>query len=262
MPSTKSPLIIAHRGASAAAPENTLAAFGQALDLGADGLELDVRLAGDGVPVVIHDATLRRTGSGRSAIAQMSFAQLAKEDVGSWFNRAHPALAREEYGRQFVPALESVFQLVIDRKPGAFTIYIELKTDGESSDLAKAVADLIKRYRFHQRVVVVSFDLSALRQTKLVDSSIRIGALFAPRHGGGAGLRAERIVAMATEAGADEILLHRLIARPRLVKSAIGRDLKVVVWTVDDPAWVSRARALGVHALITNDPALLLSHRP
>jgi len=259
--STKPPLIIAHRGASIAAPENTLAAFGQALDTGADGLELDVRLASDGVPVVIHDATLRRTGLVREAVAQMSSAQLAKADVGSWFNRTQPAMAREEYARQFVPTLESVFQLVIDRKPDDFTIYIELKTEEKSLDLAGPVADVIKRYRFHERVVIVSFDLGALRQTKLIDSTIRTGALFAPRHGGGAGLRAERILAMAVESGADEILLHRLIARTKLVSSAIRRDSKVVVWTVDDVKWLGRARELGVHALITNDPALLLSHR-
>ncbi|HEY6046808.1 MAG TPA: glycerophosphodiester phosphodiesterase family protein [Pyrinomonadaceae bacterium] len=261
MHSTRPPLIIAHRGASATAPENTLAAFVQAMELGADGLELDVRLASDGVPVVIHDATLRRTGSVRGAIAQMSSAQLAKADVGNWFNRAQPTLAREEYARQFVPALEDVFQLVIERKPGDFTIYVELKTDGKSLDLAKPVADVIKRYRFHEHVVVVSFELDALRQIKLNDSSIRTGALFAPRHGAGAGLRAERIVAMAIESGAAEILLHRLIARPKFVNSAIGRNLKVVVWTVDAGTWLRRAGELGVHALITNDPALLLSHR-
>lgn len=259
MLSSKPPLIIAHRGSSATAPENTIAAFGQALDLGADGLELDVRLASDDVPVVIHDATLRRTGSVGGAIAQMSSAQLSKADVGSWFNRTQPTLAREEYARQFVPTLESVFRLVIDRTPDDFTIYIELKTDGKSLHVAEPVADLIKRYRFHERVVVVSFELDALSQTKLKDSSIRTGALFAPRHGGGAGLRAEKIVELALASGAEEILLHRLIARPKLVNSALRHNLKVVVWTVDNATWLRRARELGVHALITNDPALMLS---
>jgi glycerophosphoryl diester phosphodiesterase len=253
--STKSPLIIAHRGSSAAAPENTLASFDRAFADGADGIELDVRLASDGVPVVIHDATLRRTGPAHGAIAQMTSAELAQSDVGSWFNRAQPALAREQYAHECVPALSSVFQLALDRQP-KFTIYVELKTDGKSPDLVRPVADLIKRYKIHERVVIVSFDLEALRQTKLIDSSICTGALFAPRHGGGAGLRAERIMAMATGSGADQILLHRLIARSKLVSSAIRHDLKVVVWTVDDAIWLRRATDLGLHALITNDPAL------
>ena len=105
-----SPLIIGHRGASALAPENTLAAFARALDDGADGIELDVRLAKDGVPVVIHDATLRRTGLTSGEVAQMTSEQLANVNVGSWFNRAHPTLAREEYEQQRVPTLADVFQ--------------------------------------------------------------------------------------------------------------------------------------------------------
>jgi glycerophosphoryl diester phosphodiesterase len=259
--SNKSPLIIAHRGSSATAPENTLAAFAQAFDYGADGIELDVRLASDDVPVVIHDATLQRTGTSRTAIARMTSTQLADCDVGSWFNRAKPLLAREEYAREGVPTLESVFTLVTERDLRQRKIYVELKTDGAGSALGTSVAEVIKRCQFHASVVIVSFDLEALRHTKLFDSSIRTGALFAPRHGGGTGLRAERIVAMAIESGAEEILLHRLIARPRLVGEAINHGLKAVVWTADDPVWLRRAPELGVHAVITNDPALFVAKR-
>lgn len=260
--SITSPLIIAHRGSSAAAPENTLAAFARAFGDGADGIELDVRLARDGVPVVIHDATLQRTGTSRNAIAKMTSAQLAESDVGTWFNRAQALLAREEYSREGVPTLERVFQLVSDRGPRKYKIYVELKTDGPTpADLANAVAGLINRYKFQDRVVIVSFDLDALRQIKLIDSSIRTGALFAPRHDGGTGLRAEKIAGLATDCGAGEILLHRLIARPNLVDAAIGHGLAAVVWTVDDPAWLRRATDLGVHALITNKPDLFLAKR-
>jgi glycerophosphoryl diester phosphodiesterase len=259
--SIKSPLIIAHRGSSATAPENTIAAFARAFDDGADGVELDVRLASDGVPVVIHDATLQRTGSARSAIAKMTSAQLAESDVGSWFNRAQPLLSREEYTREGIPTLERVFQLVAGREPHKHQIYVELKSDGAAPDLARHVAELINRYRFQERVVVVSFDLDALRQTKLIDSSIRTGALFAPRHGGGIGMRAEKIVGLAMNSGAEEILLHRLIARPKLVGAAIGQGLEVVVWTADDTIWLRRAPDLGVHTLITNDPALFVAKR-
>jgi len=241
------------------APENTVAAFARAIDDGAEGIELDVRLAHDGVPVVIHDASLRRTGLASGAIDQISSGELAGTDVGTWFNRARPELAREEFASEGVPTLERVFQLVIDPH---FTIHVELKSDGNESDnLVRSVIELITRYRFQERVTVVSFDLDAIRQTKRLDSSIRTGALFAPRHGGGMGLRAERIVAMATDSGADEILLHRLIARPRLVNSALKNNLPVVVWTVDDLGWLQRARDLGVQALITNNPALLIAHR-
>src|SRR5262245_8945252 len=83
----KSPLIIGHRGASAAAPENTLTAFAQAVALGADGIELDVRLARDGVPVVIHDASLHHTAGRKTRVAHLTSPELTEIDVGSWFNR-------------------------------------------------------------------------------------------------------------------------------------------------------------------------------
>src|SRR4051794_314397 len=91
-----SPLIIAHRGASAWAPENTLAAFEMAMESGADGIELDVRLSRDGVPVVIHDATLRRVGGRNKRVACISAAELTQVDVGSWFNAKYPERAKSE----------------------------------------------------------------------------------------------------------------------------------------------------------------------
>ena len=81
------PLIIGHRGASADAPENTMAAFREAIAVGADGIEFDVRLTRDGVPVVIHDSTLRRTGGLPQRIAEITQSELATIDVGSWFAR-------------------------------------------------------------------------------------------------------------------------------------------------------------------------------
>ncbi|MFY9620534.1 MAG: glycerophosphodiester phosphodiesterase family protein [Pyrinomonadaceae bacterium] len=208
-----------HRGASALAPENTLAAFARALADGADGIELDVRLAKDGVPVVIHDATLRRTGLTSGEVAQMTSEQLANVNVGSWFNRAHPPLARNEYEQQRVPTLSEVFQFFRDQ-PGV--IYVELKTDGadSSSDLVRAVSDAIVQFGFQARVVVVSFELPAITETKSLNSSIRTGALFAPQRRPNVSWRADSMLHAATDCGADELLPHRLLARPKLTESA------------------------------------------
>jgi glycerophosphoryl diester phosphodiesterase len=256
--SNPQPLIIAHRGASALAPENTLAAFARGFDDGADGFELDVRLARDGIPVVIHDATLHRTGLVDNAIAGMTSTEISEVDVGSWFNRAHPELAKDKYAREAVPSLERVFQFVMDREPvRKYTIYAEMKTDDKRSlALVESVAHLIKRYGFHERVVVASFDLDAIAHLKVIDASIRTGALFAPRQAAGARLSSRKIIAAAAAHRADELLLHKLIARTRLVDAAANRNLPVVVWTVDDPIWLERAGNLKIHALITNNPAL------
>ena len=254
---THNPLIIGHRGASVHAPENTLAAFERAFAAGADGIELDVRLARDGVPVVIHDATLRRTGLRAGTVSRLTSGQLTKIDAGTWFNRTQPKLARSEYSEESIPTLEQVFEFCRSR-PGL--IYVELKSEKDEvpNDLAFVVTALIKRFKFQNRVVVVSFDLAAIAALKAFDGSIRTGALFGSSRMRGQIWRTDLILAAASECGADELLLNRLLARRRLLEKAGDRHLPVVVWTVDQPEWIQRARAANVHALITNDPARLL----
>ena len=254
---TNNPLIIAHRGASVIAPENTLAAFALAMESGADGIELDVRLSRDGVPVVIHDATLQRTGLRQEAVAGMTAKQLGKVDAGSWFNRAHPRRAREEYTRECVPTLDQVFRLFRDSDA---RLYVEMKVGADEgfADLTRAVGQLIKEQKLHSRTVVVSFDLAAIAQIKQIDSAIRTGALFEPKIDLSTIVRKRRMIEAAIDHAANEILLHRSIATRGVVRLAIQGDLPVVVWTVDHPKWVGRAHRLGIHALITNDPAKML----
>ena len=217
-----------------------------------------MRLAKDGIPVVIHDATLRRTGLTSGEVAQLTSTQLANVSVGSWFNRAHPTLARDVYDRQRVPTLSDVFLFLRD-KPGS--IYVELKTEGANppSDLVRAVSNAIVKFGFQARVVVVSFELPTVAAIKSLNSSIRTGALFAPQRRPNVSWRADSILNAATDCGADELLPHRLLARPKLIEKARDRHLPVVVWTVDDHVWVARARTLGIHALITNNPARMLA---
>ncbi len=254
---TSQPLIIGHRGASAIAPENTLAAFKQAIADGADGIELDVRLARDGVPVVIHDATLRRTGLKSGTVSRLTSEQLAKVHAGRWFNRTQPKLARSEYSEGRIPTLEQVFEVC---RTAQALIYVELKSEKDSSgdELVMAVADLVRRFKFQHRVVVISFDLSAITALKTLDRSIRTGALFGSTRPGKQIWRTDSVLAATGDCGADELLLHRLLARKRLVEKARDRDLPVVVWTVDQPEWIRRARVFSLHALITNNPAKLL----
>ena len=231
-----------------------MAAFSIAMDTGADGIEFDVRLSRDGVAVVIHDATLQRTGLREEAVAGMSAEQLGKVDVGSWFNRAHPKRAREEFTREGVPTLDQVIRLLQNRDA---RLYVEMKfgADEGFTDLTQAVARLIKEHKLHSRTVVVSFDLAAIAQIKQIDHVIRTGALFEPKSDLTTVVRKQRMIKAAIDHGANEILLHRAIATRGAIRLAIEAGLPVVVWTVDDPKWIDRARRLGIYALITNDPA-------
>jgi glycerophosphoryl diester phosphodiesterase len=251
----REPLVVAHRGASARAPENTLAAFRRAFDDGADGLEFDVRLASDGVPVVIHDATLRRTAGRKGEIASLSSTDFAEIDVGSWFNRRRPARAREEYALERIPTLARVLD---EFAPRSRALYVELKCNrADAALLAAAVVGVLRELPdAGRRSVVESFALEAIAEVKRLAPHLRTAALF-ERSLRRRPLTAREMCARALAHGADEIALHRSLATRRAVERARAAGLPTVVWTVDHPSWARRARELGLRALITNDPARL-----
>jgi glycerophosphoryl diester phosphodiesterase len=251
---SRAPLIIAHRGASARAPENTLAAFRRAFDDGADGLEFDVRLASDGVPVVVHDATLKRTAGRKGEIASLSSSALAEIDVGSWFNRRRPARAHEDYALERIPTLARVLD---EFAPRARALYVELKCGRDDTVLlAAAVVEVLRaRPLAARRSVVESFDLEAVAEVKRLAPHSRAAALF--ERSLRRPLAAREMCARALAHGADEIALQRPLATRRTVETARAAGLPTVVWTVDHPSWAGRALALGLRALITNDPARL-----
>jgi glycerophosphoryl diester phosphodiesterase len=255
---TSSPLILGHRGSSAIAPENTLAAFSQAITDRADGIEFDVRLSRDGVPVVIHDATLKRTGRIDQFVSNLTAAELQEVDVGSWF--ADRRQTTQTFAGEKLPSLAQVFELFAGTNG---VLYVEMKSDGdEGPALAAAVVRLARDSKMKERVVVESFDLSAVREIKRLDSSLRTAALFEPRLLQPIStLRRLKTVDAAVEVGADEIALHHTLASRQVIEKALDHGLEVVVWTVDEPRWISRARSFGVKALISNNPAMMVRHR-
>ncbi len=227
--------------------------------VGANGVELDVRLACDQVPVVIHDATLNRTGMKPGLISKLSSEELQQVDVGTWFDRRLKTAAKS-YAGERVPTLRQVFDLFSDI-PGS--IYIELKIRaGEGPILAANVINLIREYSMYHRAVLASFDLQTLEAARTIENGIRTAALFQPRKIARLPfLKSTSIVDLASSFGADEIALHHTLARKPITDRAIDRGMKIVVWTVDDPVWIARSRTLGIKALITNDPARMLHHR-
>jgi glycerophosphoryl diester phosphodiesterase len=253
------PLILGHRGASAVAPENTLAAFSRAIRDGADGIEFDVRLSRDGTPVVIHDATLKRTASVEHLVRELTAAELQEIDVGSWF-AARRQIPSASFAGEKLPTLVQVFELF---RTNTGLLYIEMKCDAEDGPaLAAQVVKLTREFRIADRVVVESLDLSAIAEVKRIDAGIRTAALFEPRLSRPIStLRRLKMVDMALAVRADEIALHHTLAGPRVSQKAKREGLEIVVWTVDDPEWIAGARALGVKALIANNPATMVHHR-
>ncbi|MFN8488115.1 MAG: glycerophosphodiester phosphodiesterase family protein [Caldilineaceae bacterium] len=156
--------IIAHRGASAYAPENTMAAFQLAQKMGIRGIELDTQLTADGVVALCHDRTLARYGHGGFVVEEMAWADLAALDMGAWFS---PYL----FGGEPMITLDQLFAHFGDQ----FTYHVELK--GKAPGLAAAVHALIQRYHLQANCFVTSFDYAWLVAMRALDSTCRLGWL-------------------------------------------------------------------------------------
>lgn len=245
-------LVVAHRGASAEAPENTLESFRLGLVQGADALELDVHLSADGVPVVIHDPDLRRTTDRAGQVAHLTVAELQAADAGARFTA--------DGGRSFpyrgqgvrVPTLEEVL-LAFPATP----LLVELKTP-----LAQdAVHQLLQRHDAYARVVPAAGIDDAL----IVSRRHGVAYSASPREtarlyfGAPVGL-APRAVPYA--ALSVPYRWHGLPVPTRwFVRAAHRRGAAVHVWTVDDPALARRLWGRGVSGIVTNVPGVMVRAR-
>ncbi len=220
------PLIIGHRGASGDAPENTLMAFQLAREQGADGLEYDVHLAKDGVPVVIHDLTLERTTNGEGRVSDFTSTELAELNAGDGAG---------------VPSLDSV----LAEFGGDFLHNIEIKGGSANAQtLVAAVADCIARYDLAANIVVSSFEEDILRAATQLPPPIAQAALIDP----------EAPSIPAFFAGTT-VHPYFMAVDQAFMRWAAEKSYRVHVWTIDEPQAAQRLKTLGVAAFITNYPA-------
>jgi len=235
------PLIIAHRGASAAAPQNTLAAFRRAMDLGADGVEMDVQLSADGAVVVIHDFSVDKTTDGTGDVATKTLAELEALDAGAKFS---PQFAGER-----IPTLAQVFEAL----EGKLLVNVELKDfNPRHSPLAARVVEVVRKYAMEKRVLFSSFNPFALRTIKRLAPEIPTGLLYAPH-----------LAVYLRRAWLAPLVSHEArhpqssMVTAQTMKWYRARGLRVNTWTVDDPAEMDRLIALGVDGIITSKPDVL-----
>jgi len=225
----------AHRGASALAPENTLAAFLAAEAAGAGGLEFDVQLSRDGIPVVLHDATVDRTSDGRGPIAGFSLAELRQLDAGCWFGTA--------FAGENIPTLQEV--LLWGSKRLRFNIEIKDSAAGQ------AVLDLSRRYR-QASIVVSSFDHELLRKLRRSAPQLPLAFLWEQQNWAAAVERAAACAAESFNPRYDCLSAE-------LVAACHRRGLAVYAWTVDAVATLERCWQLGVDGVFCNDPRRVLA---
>jgi glycerophosphoryl diester phosphodiesterase len=237
------PELIAHRGNSSAAPENTLAAFRAALDSGAEGVEFDVQLSRDGVPVVIHDENLERTTSGRGQVSERTLEELKRLDAGAWFAPEH-ADAR-------IPTLEEVLRVLRD---SALAIHIELKT-GELPypGLVDIVVKMVRYLELTQRVRFSSFNHHTLLQAARLAPEIPRAPLFY------AHLIEPWRYAQAH--GFQAVHVERHSCTPDLVRGCREAGLPLRVYTVNAEADFRALAAMGVDAVFTDRPRKLAEVR-
>lgn len=229
--------LIAHRGYSAVAPENTLVSFQLALEEQVFGVEFDVHFSADGIPVVIHDSTLDRTTNGCGNVAEKSIAQLQSFDAGSWFD--------SKFARETIPSLEQVLNLFSSTK---IKLFIELKSPqfwskSERDYLIEILAPV------RDRCVIASFEHKFLTQLQLDYPQFNYGYAvsnqteYSPHY------------LEALNPNARVILPHfsLILEQPSLTKTLQEEGWKIVTWTVDENAIAQKLSEFGVVTIITNN---------
>jgi glycerophosphoryl diester phosphodiesterase len=238
---TPSPVLaIAHRGASAYAPENTLAALRAAVELRCDLAEVDVQRTRDGVLVLAHDADLARTTGRHRAVGDLTYRELCRLDAGSWFSPAHAG--------EPVPTLEQALDVLDGSGTG---LLLEVKHPARHPGIAADVARTLRARRGYVesavatgRLVVQSFDHGVMRDFAALEPEVPVGLLGHPP--------VRRLPALAT--WATHVNPRHGRATAAYVEAVHDAGMSCLVWTVDKDADVRRAIDLGVDGVISNRP--------
>jgi glycerophosphoryl diester phosphodiesterase len=227
-------IVIAHRGASRAAPENTLSAMKKAIEFGADYAECDVFQTKDGEIVLFHDEEMERTTGKEGMIWEYALAELKELEVGSWFS--------EEFRGEPIPTLREVVRLV----KGNIKLNIEVKVSGKDPDIAQKVVDIIRSEDFEKECMVTSFEKPVIEKVKEIAPDLATGFIFDEEH------------PPDIFAGNWEIVCSkRNIVDEEFVQKAKQSGKKLFVWTVNYPEEMRKFIDLGVDGIITDVPDIL-----
>ncbi len=232
----KKPLNIAHRGASGHAPENTMAAFRLAVELGADWIEMDVHQTADDHLIVLHDFTMFRTAGDRRPVKILTLEQIKKFDVGLWWDKA----SRGERA----PTLDEVLAFAENR----IRVQIELKRGSSLyPGIEKRLIKTIGLHRAEKRTAVSSFEIETLKTLRELDDTIPLGLLTRKT-------RPEDILEEAESLNVQSIHISTKRLSKALLAQAHSNGLQVYVYTVNRPSLMSRYLAMGADGLFTNYP--------
>jgi glycerophosphoryl diester phosphodiesterase len=245
------PLVIGHRGAAAVAPENTLAAFRVARELGV-AFELDVTMSADGRVVVIHDDTLDRTTGAPGFVDETPWARVAGLDAGAWFGDA--------FAGEPVPTLDMVFEQI----GGTVPIDIEIKSPrdrGRAAELAGLVLDCIEKHGMAERVFITSFNPMVLAAVRERAPDIPRGQIIGTFEGSDVSRLTRHALQnmwLNRRADADIVVGQAAFLTPERMQQYQAHGYRVMAWVINEEAEVRRMLDMGVMGIITDDPAMAL----
>jgi glycerophosphoryl diester phosphodiesterase len=234
-------LVIAHRGASGHAPENTMAAFRRAVALGANFIETDLQLSRDARFVAIHDDTVNRTTNGQGKVHDLTLADLRKLDAGSWFG--------SEFTGERIPTLEEILEF---SKKNDVVFYLELKPAGSWGG-EHALIGALRESGEVARTLVISFDAAILEALRKIEPTLMTGLLYEGQ--------IDRPLERAVEIGARQLAVRGDLVTPALLAAARKKDLQVVCWTVNQPAHMRLLIEAGVDGIMSDYPDRLVAAR-
>ncbi|WP_445666522.1 glycerophosphodiester phosphodiesterase [Fodinibius sp. AD559] len=239
-------IIIAHRGASAYYPENTMIAFEKAVELGAEMIELDVMMSQDGVPIVFHDAKLNKHTNGSSYVKNYTLKELKKLDAGSWFD--------SKFSDQKIPTLEEVLEFA----SGEIALNIEIKTEAVSDDIQNGIEQkalrLVKKYDMENHVLFSSFDYRAVQHLKKLEPDIPVALLYNRN-------QSNRLLPhqLVEKYNVDAFNCSYQQLKRKWMADLNKYDIPTFIYTVDSKKRMQKLIAGGVTGIFTNKPDLLKS---
>lgn len=234
--STTTTTIIAHRGASKSAPENTMAAFQKSYEQGAYGIETDVQLTKDNVPVLMHDITLERTTNTTGYLNKFTYQELLELDAGSWFGKA--------FVGERIPSLESLLKWVKEK-----TLYLHLELKNNKlvyRHMEETVYELLRHYQLLNRTTISSFNSTSLKRLKALSNHMKTAFIISKKR--------KNAALHARQLGANAVHIKYRLLKNKVIKQCREANLDLCVFTVNKPVHMSKCFKNQCNSIITDYP--------
>lgn len=236
--------VIAHRGASAYYPENTMSAFRAAVEMKADMIELDVLLSKDDIPVVFHDAKLNKRSNGKGLVSNYSFEELRKLDAGSWFH--------SKFRGEKIPSLKEVLEFTKDKVLVNIEIKTEAVSDKTEEGIVELVLDMVKELEIEDQIIISSFDYRVMERVRARNSEIKLALLYEKKQSG-----KRNPVQLVKDYNVDAFNFGKRYLSDGWIKQLNENGIPFFVYTVNDEDTMREIIRSGAKGIFSDKPDVL-----